>query len=48
MSTDSGQWLNPVPVRQLAIYIQDMLTLGLAEAEVRTMVTDNPARALAL
>jgi hypothetical protein len=48
MSTDSGQWLNPVPVQQLAIYIQDMLNLGLTEAEVRTMVADNPARALGI
>ncbi len=48
MSTDSGQWLNPVPVQQLAIYIQDMLALGLSEADVRTMVADNPARSLGI
>ncbi|HSJ53043.1 MAG TPA: DUF6282 family protein [Anaerolineae bacterium] len=48
MSTDSGQALSPVPVQQMAIYIQDMLALGLTEAEVRTMVADNPARALGL
>ncbi len=25
MSTDAGQWLNPVPCQQMGIYIQDML-----------------------
>jgi predicted metal-dependent phosphotriesterase family hydrolase len=48
MSTDSGQWLNPVPVQQFGIYMQDMLNLGLSEREVRTMTRDNPARALSL
>ena len=28
MSTDSGQWLNPVPAQQMGIYIQDMLNFG--------------------
>jgi predicted TIM-barrel fold metal-dependent hydrolase len=48
MSTDAGQWLNPVPVQQMGIYIKDMLNLGLPEADIRTMVADNPARALGL
>jgi Family of unknown function (DUF6282) len=48
MSTDSGQWLNPVPVQQMGIYIQDMLKLGLSEKDIRTMVTDNPARSLGI
>ena len=48
MSTDSGQWLNPVPVQQMGIYINDMLRLGLSANQIRTMVADNPARALGL
>lgn len=48
MSTDSGQWLNPVPVQQMGIYINDMLQLGLSANQIRTMVADNPARALGL
>lgn len=48
MSTDSGQWLNPVPVQQMGIYIQDMLKFGLSERDIRTMVADNPARSLGI
>jgi len=48
MSTDAGQWLNPVPVQQMGIYITDMLRLGLSANQIRTMVADNPARALGL
>jgi hypothetical protein len=48
ISTDSGQWLNPVPVQQLGIYIQDLLDFGFSKQEVRTMVADNPARVLGL
>ena len=48
MSTDAGQWLNPVPAQQMGIYINDMLMLGLSENEIRTMVMDNPSRALGL
>lgn len=48
MSTDSGQWLNPVPVQQMGIYIQDMLNFGFSPKEIRTMVTDNPAKLLSL
>lgn len=48
MSTDSGQWLNPVPVQQMGIYIKDMLNLGLSEEEIRIMVADNPARILGI
>ncbi|MHB1159562.1 MAG: DUF6282 family protein [Chloroflexota bacterium] len=44
MSTDAGQWLNPIPVQQMGIYIKDMLNLGLPEQAIRTMVADNPAR----
>lgn len=48
MSTDSGQWLNPVPAQQMGIYIKDMLGFGLSEKEIRTMVSDNPACVLGL
>ncbi len=48
MSTDSGQWLNPIPAQQMGIYIKDMLDFGLAENEIRKMVTDNPAKVLGL
>jgi hypothetical protein len=48
MSTDSGQWLNPVPIQQFGIYMQDMLNLGLSEREIRIMTADNPAQALGL
>ena len=48
MSSDAGQWLNPIPVQQLAIYMQDMLNLGLSPREIRTMTAENPARALGI
>jgi len=48
MSSDAGQWLNPIPVQQLAIYMQDMLHLGLSPREIRTMTAENPARALGI
>ncbi len=48
MSTDSGQWLNPIPVQQFGIYIQDMLNLGLSEREIRLMTSLNPAQALGI
>lgn len=48
MSTDAGQWLNPVPVQQMGIFIKDMLNLGLTEREICTMVADNPAHALGI
>jgi predicted TIM-barrel fold metal-dependent hydrolase len=48
LSTDSGQWLNPVPVQQMGIYIKDMLDLGISEKELRTMVSTNPAKMLGL
>jgi hypothetical protein len=48
MSTDAGQWLNPVPAQQMGIYINDMLRLGLSENEISTMVKDNPAKALGI
>ena len=48
MSTDSGQWLNPLPAQQMGIYIKDMLNFGLDERDVRTMVSDNPAHMLGM
>ncbi len=48
MSTDAGQWLNPMPVHQMGIYIQDMLNFGFSENEIRTMVSQNPAAMLNL
>jgi hypothetical protein len=46
MSTDSGQWLNPIPAQSMGIYIKDMLDLGISEQDVRMMVSTNPARML--
>ena len=48
MSTDAGQWLNPVPVQQMGIYIQDMLNFGFSECDIGIMVADNPARILGI
>ncbi len=48
MSTDSGQWLNPIPAQQMGIYIKDMLDLGISESDVRLMVSANPARMIGL
>jgi predicted TIM-barrel fold metal-dependent hydrolase len=48
MSTDSGQWLNPIPAQSMGIYIKDMLDWGISEEDVRMMVSTNPARMLGL
>lgn len=48
MSTDSGQWLNPIPAQSMGIYIKDMLDLGVSDEDIRTMVSTNPARMLGL
>ncbi len=48
MSTDAGQWLNPVPAQQMGIYIQDMLNFGFSERDIGIMVADNPARILGI
>ncbi len=48
MSTDAGQWLNPPAAQQMGIYIKEMLKRGISEKDVRTMVTDNPAKMLGL
>ncbi len=48
MSTDAGQWLNPVPAQQMGIFIKEMLKFGISENDVRIMVADNPAKILGL
>jgi hypothetical protein len=48
LSTDSGQWLNPIPVQSMGIYIRDMLELGIPEEDVRMMVSTNPAKLLGI
>lgn len=48
MSTDSGQWLNPIPTQSMGIYIKDMLDLGISDDDVRMMVSTNPAQMLGL
>lgn len=48
MSTDSGQWLNPIPAQSMGIYIKDMLELGISEDDIHLMVKVNPAKMLGL
>jgi len=48
MSTDSGQWVNPIPVQQMGMFIRDMLTFGYSEKDIRMMVSDNPSQLLGL
>lgn len=46
--TDYGQLHSPPPVEGLRVFVQLCLEHGFTEAEVRTMVADNPARLLGL
>jgi hypothetical protein len=48
MSTDSGQVINPAPVRSMEIFICQMLSLGIPERDIVTMTRDNPARMLGI
>ncbi len=48
MSTDTGQWLNPIPAQAMGIYIKDMLDQGISESDIRLMVSTNPARMLGI
>ncbi|MBU2260960.1 MAG: hypothetical protein KKF02_03450 [Proteobacteria bacterium] len=48
MSTDAGQWLNPPAAQQMGIYIKEALKSGIPAQDIRTMVTDNPARVLGI
>jgi hypothetical protein len=48
MSTDSGQVVNPPPVKVMTRYIQEMLEYGFSERAIRTMTAKNPAKILGL
>jgi hypothetical protein len=48
MSTDSGQVVNPPPVKVMAWYIKEMLQYGISPKDVRTMTATNPGRILGL
>jgi hypothetical protein len=48
MSTDAGQWLNPIPTQQMGIYITDMLKFGFSRTDTAKMVRDNPSAMLGL
>lgn len=48
LATDYGQLHSPSPVEGLRVFIQLCLEQGVSEAEIRTMVAENPARLLGL
>jgi hypothetical protein len=48
LATDYGQLHSPAPVEGLRIFVQLCLEQGISEAEIRTMITENPARLLGL
>jgi hypothetical protein len=48
MSTDSGQTVNPPPVKVMTRYIEEMLKYGLPAKAIRTMTAINPGRILGL
>ena len=48
MSTDSGQVVNPAPVKVMTWYIKEMLQYGLSPKAIRTMTITNPGRILGL
>jgi hypothetical protein len=48
LATDYGQLHSPAPVEGLRIFVQLCLEQGITEAEIRTMVAENPARLLGL
>jgi hypothetical protein len=48
MSTDSGQVVNPPPVKVMIRYIQEMLEYGFSESAIQIMTAKNPARILSL
>jgi hypothetical protein len=47
LATDYGQLHSPAPVEGLRIFIQLCLEQGISEADIRTMVAENPALARA-
>jgi len=48
MATDSGQVVNPPPVKVMSWYISEMLQYGFSSRAIRTMTARNPARILGL
>jgi predicted metal-dependent phosphotriesterase family hydrolase len=48
LATDYGQLHSPSPVDGMRIFIQLCLEQGISQAEIRTMVAENPARLLGL
>jgi hypothetical protein len=48
LATDYGQLHSPAPVEGLRIFVQLCLEQGISEAEIRTMIAENPARLLGL
>ncbi len=48
LATDYGQLHSPAPVEGLRIFVQLCLEQGISEADIRTMVAENPARLLGL
>jgi hypothetical protein len=48
MSTDSGQVVNPPPVKVMVWYIREMLQYGFSARAIRAMTLTNPGRILGL
>lgn len=48
MATDSGQVINPAPVRSMENFIREMLDLGIPEKDIITMTRNNPASMLGI
>lgn len=48
MATDTGQAVNPPPVKMMASYIREMRQYGFSAEEIRTMTAKNPGRILGL
>lgn len=44
MATDGGATANPPAMEQFRRFVRDMLDAGVSEADVRTMIQDNPRR----
>lgn len=43
MSTDFGSMLNPPPVEGMKLYIRLLLSMGVPEADIHTMLVTNPS-----
>jgi len=48
MSTDFGQWHNPLIVEGMRMFIQHMLKLGISKEDIEVMTKYNPAKLLGL